>query len=177
MEETVSYASLKHRILAFLLDYLVIAVYGLLIVVPLSLVFRDFFRPLFSGTPAIAELTGFLLITLPVSLYFLIGECTSRQGTWGKRKLALRVVDREGRRIRLWRSIVRTGVKFLPWETAHFAIWRILLPGGIPEYFAMLILIIVDITVIIYLISPLLNRERRSVYDWLAGTKVIDDRS
>lgn len=176
MEETVSYASLKRRILAFLLDYLVIAAYGLLIVVPLSLVFRDFFRPLFSGTPAIAELTGFLLITLPVSLYFLIGECTPRQGTLGKRKLAIRVVDGHGRHIRLWRSIVRTVVKFLPWETAHFAIWQTILPGGISEHFAMLILIVVNITVIIYLISPLLNRERRSVYDWIAGTKVIDDR-
>ncbi|WP_010632108.1 RDD family protein [Sporolactobacillus vineae] len=173
MDETVRCASLKRRILAFLLDYFIIAAYGLIVIGTLSALLHSFFRPLFAGSAAIAELTGFLLMTLPVALYFLICECAPWQGTWGKRRLALQVVDRCGRRIGPVRSAVRTVAKFIPWETAHFAVWQILLPGPVPERTAVTLLILVHIMAAIYLFSQLTNRERRSVYDWIAGTRVI----
>ena len=81
-----SYASFKIRIYAFLLDYLLIVIYGILVVGTISIVFRPFFTPLFSSSPVISELTGFLIMTLPISLYFIFCECSRWQGTWGKKK-------------------------------------------------------------------------------------------
>ncbi|WP_241654756.1 RDD family protein [Sporolactobacillus shoreae] len=167
------YAPLKTRICAFLLDYLVIAVYGVLVLGTLSVAFRSFFRPLFTGSPAIAELTGFALITLPVSLYFLLCERSDWQGTWGKKKMSLRVVDGSGRRIGLSRSILRTAIKFLPWEMAHFAVWHMILPSNFSGGVVIGILIMVYLAVISYVLSPLLNKKKQTIYDRIAGTAVI----
>jgi uncharacterized RDD family membrane protein YckC len=66
-----SYAAFKTRIYAFLLDYLVIVIYGIFVVDTISFVFRPYFNPLFSSSPVTAELTGFFMMTLPVPLYFM----------------------------------------------------------------------------------------------------------
>lgn len=166
-------ASLKIRIYAFLLDYLIIVLYGIFVVGTISVVFRPFFNPLFSYSPVTAELTGFFLMTLPVSLYFIICECSRWQGTWGKKKLKIRVVDETGQCIRFIRSAVRTAIKFLPWEVAHFAILRFTLPSDFSETALYVILVAVNLTAFIYLISPLFNKKRKTIYDWVAGTKVI----
>src|SRR5699024_7161706 len=104
----------RMRIYAFLLDYLMIVIYGVFVVGTISLLFQSQIKPLFSNTPLMAELTGFILTTLPVSLYFILLECSKWQQTWGKRKMGIRVVNRMGRRIGIWRSVCRTAIKFLP---------------------------------------------------------------
>ena len=38
--------------------------------------------------------------------------------------LALRVVNIDGLRLSLPRSLLRSALKFTPWELAHFTIWR-----------------------------------------------------
>lgn len=80
-----SNAPFKTRIYAFLLDYLIIVLYGIFVVGTISFVFRPFITPLLSSSSIMAELTGFLLITLPVSLYFILCERSRWQGTWGKK--------------------------------------------------------------------------------------------
>src|SRR5690625_2096483 len=110
-----SYAAFRVRIYAFLLAYLVIVVYGVFVVGTISFVFQPYLNTLFSSSPLTAELTGFLMMTLPVSLYFIICECSKWQGTLGKRKMGTRVVDDLGRRRGDGRSAFRTAVKFLPW--------------------------------------------------------------
>ncbi|MBS4221748.1 RDD family protein [Bacillus sp. FJAT-49682] len=166
-------APFKTRIYAFLLDYLVFAFYGVLVVGSISLVFKSILTPLFSGSPVIAELTGFLLLTLPVSLYFILCERSKWQGTWGKKKMSIRVMDSAGKRIGLGRSTVRTAIKFLPWEVAHFGMWRLIHPTVFSEISIMVILYVAMFTVLIYLLSPLSNKKRRTIYDWIAGTKVV----
>ncbi|WP_231597450.1 RDD family protein [Bacillus sp. SA1-12] len=94
-----SYASFKLRIYAFLLDYLVIVLYGIFVVGSISLLFRSYINPLFSNSPVIAQITGFFMITLPVSLYFILSESSKWQGTLGKKKMGIRVVDVNGKRI------------------------------------------------------------------------------
>ncbi|MCP3031566.1 RDD family protein [Halobacillus sp. A1] len=168
-----SYAPFRLRIYAFLLDYLVIVVYGISVAGTISFVFNPFIQPLFSHSPVIAELTGFLIMTLPVSLYFILCEQSKSQGTWGKRKLGLRVVNLEGARIGIGRSIIRTAVKFLPWEVAHFGIWRLMLPTEFSEITIFIILNAVNAAIILYLIFPLTNKQKKNVYDWVAGTRVI----
>ncbi|MFB9860748.1 RDD family protein [Salinicoccus siamensis] len=109
-----SYAPFKKRIYAFFLDYVVSAVDGIFVVGTISFVFRPYIEPLFSNSPVIAELTGFFMITLPVSLYFILCECSKWQGTLGKRKMGIRVVEAFGHRISIGRSALRTFIKFLP---------------------------------------------------------------
>lgn len=175
LEESVIlfYAPFKLRIYAFLLDYLMIAMYGIFIVGTVSLLFKSLLTPLFSDSPVIAQLTGFLMITLPISLYFILCERSKWQGTWGKKKIRIRIVDNNGQRIKLGRSVIRTTIKLLPWEVAHFGIWRLMLPTNISETTIFVILYAVNFTIIVYLIIPLTNKRKKNVYDWIARTEVI----
>lgn len=168
-----SYAPFKTRIYAFLLDYLVIVIYGIFVVGTISFVFRSHFNSLFTSSPVIAELTGFFMMTLPVSLYFIFCECSKWQGTLGKIKMGIRVVDGFGQRIGFGRAAFRTAIKFLPWEVAHFGIWRLMLPSSFSEITVYVILNAVNLGILIYLIIPLTNKKRKNVYDWIAGTEVI----
>lgn len=168
------YSTFKDRIYAFLLDYLVIVIYGVFVVGTISFVFRLYFQSLFSSSPAVAELTGFCLMTLPVSLYFILCERSKWQGTLGKRKMGICVVDNFGQRIGIGRSVVRTTVKFLPWELAHFTIWQLMLPSSMSDMTIYIILGIVYFAIIVYLIIPFTNKKRENVYDWLAGTEVVN---
>ncbi|WP_308635807.1 RDD family protein [Paenibacillus silvisoli] len=160
------------RLFALFIDYLVIAAYGVCLVL-LSFLLRPVLTPLFSGSPVIAELTGAMFITLPVMLYFVVSEASPSMGTIGKRKLKLQVVHADGRRISPLTSIVRSSVKFIPWEAAHYAIWRLRLPTDVPETVLMVILISVNVAMILYLVCPLTNKKRKAVHDWVAGTYVV----
>ncbi|SMQ78238.1 RDD family protein [Bacillus sp. OV166] len=167
-----SYAPFKIRIYASLLDYLVIVIYGIFIG-GISFVFRSFLNPLFTSSPVKAELTGFFMMTLPVTLYFILCECSKWQGTLGKRKMGIRVVDGVGQRIGIGRSAFRTAIKFFPWEVAHFGIWRLMLPTDFSEFTVYVILYAVNLVIFLYLIIPLTNKKRKNVYDWIAGTEVV----
>lgn len=166
-------APFKKRIYAFLLDWLVIIVYGIFVVGSISFVFRPYIEPLFSSSTITAELTGFFMITLPVSLYFILYECSKWQGTLGKRKMGIRVVDELGQRIGIMQSIVRTVIKFLPWEVAHFGIWQLILPSTLSEMTVLIILTAVNLAILFYLIIPFTNKRKKNIHDWAAGTMVI----
>ncbi len=167
------YAPFKLRIYAFLLDYILIAAYGILVLGSLSFLFGSYFPSLFSNSPVTAQLTGFLVMTLPVSLYFILSEHSKWQGTWGKRKMGVRVVDASGRRIDMSRSIIRTAIKFLPWEVAHFCIWRLMLPADFSEMTLLIMLSAVNVSILIYFLTPFTNKKRKNVYDWISGTAVV----
>jgi uncharacterized RDD family membrane protein YckC len=81
-----TFAHVQQRIGAFLLDYLVIAAYlVLLIIMSVGLGFgplRSVFRAMFAN-PNRSELSAFLLLVLPVILYFALFECSSWQATLG----------------------------------------------------------------------------------------------
>lgn len=168
-----SYTPFKKRILAFFLDYLVIVMYGIFVVGTISILFRSMMTSLFSVSPVTVEITGFILMTLPVSLYFILCECSRWQGTWGKKKIGIRVVDNVGQRIGLGRATIRTFIKFLPWVVAHFGIWQLMLPSRFSELTIIVILTIVNLIILIYLVTPLTNKKRKNIYDWIAGTVVV----
>jgi len=67
---------------------------------------------------------AFLTLTLPVALYVALSEASRSQATLGKRALGLRVTTTDGGRVPLGHSMVRSAVKFVPWELAHTAIWH-----------------------------------------------------
>lgn len=174
-----TFANVWQRSGAFLLDYLIIAAYlVLLIAISVGLGFgplRSAFRVMFTD-PNRSEFSAFLLLVLPVVLYFALLECSSLQATWGKRKVGLRVIDTHGARLTFPRSFVRSLLKFLPWELAHACLWRI--PGwplapSTPSPVITAGLVLVWVLVASYLVSMLVSQKHQALYDWIAGTFVI----
>lgn len=169
-----NYAGFWQRVGAFTLDYLIIL--GYLVAITLfSLLMNSLFGVnewLFSDRFR-AQLTGFLFITLPVSLYFIFSESSVRQATWGKQRLGLKVTDRDGGRIPFWRSVARTGLKFIPWELAHTLIWQI---SFTPNQFSQIILAsfaIVYLLIGANIASLVFRKDRQTLYDLLAKTYVV----
>lgn len=162
-------ARLGVRLRAFLLDYVLFLGYAACLVMVAALL-RTTVEPLFTASAVSAQLTGFIMLTLPVMLYFSITESSPRQASWGKHRFGLRVVDRRGERIRFGRAFVRSAVKFVPWELGHYTVWQ-WSDGDLPTP-AMVGLVLVYVLVAVYIVLPLMDKSRRSVYDFVAGTRV-----
>ena len=123
------------RLAAFGIDYLLIAAYlGLLAAGSLAVLASPAGKAVGAvwSTAWSAEIAGFFLLTLPVILYFALSEASTTRGTLGKRVLHLRVQSTNGQPLRVPAALLRSAVKFLPWELAHFTIWHLVYagPGG-----------------------------------------------
>jgi uncharacterized RDD family membrane protein YckC len=70
------------------------------------------------GARLILQGQAFILLTLPVYLYFTLFEALGRKATIGKRVTHL-YVDGSVRQI-----VIRNALKFAPWEIAHAGIWH-----------------------------------------------------
>ncbi len=130
-------------------------------------------RPLFLHSPYVAELTGFLLLTLPFGLYFAISEASSWSASLGKRLVGLRTLShKKARPMSFSQSMLRSMLKFLPWELAHFAIWHAFIFQSSLDNVAMGALVFSYGLVIAYIVG-LVRKPHRTLYDRLAGTQVI----
>ena len=166
-------AGLGPRAAAFALDYLPIAAYLALLVAVgavLGWAFPDAMARAF-GQAARARAIGFALVTLPVGLYFALSEASGRQATWGKWRLGLVVVGPCGAPLGLVRSLARTGVKLVPWELAHAAVWGITLAGGVPTPVHQALLALTWLLVGANAVA--IGAYRRAVYDVVVGTRVV----
>jgi uncharacterized RDD family membrane protein YckC len=173
----VAIASPWRRVAAWMLDYLVILAYLILLTAasigtsssPGGSVFTFALE-----RPITAELVGFLTLTGPVILYFALTEASAWQATLGKRALRIVLVGQDGRRLPLGRAIVREVVRFLPWEMAHALIWPLALPphqeplpvtiGGFAAVYLLLFA---------YLVSLFVGSQHRTLYDRVAGSRVV----
>ncbi|MET3574220.1 RDD family protein [Bhargavaea ullalensis] len=168
------HAGVPVRIKAFLIDYLLIAAYIILLGLVSVFLFPQIQR-LFAGPPALAQTAGFFLMTLPVSAYFIISDSAAGRGSLGKRIVGLQVTDLRCRPLSLPRSILRTALKFLPWELSHFLVYRLVGTGdgeGVPISLSILGILIYALMAL-YMIVPFLNQRKQSVYDLLTLTQVI----
>lgn len=170
-----SYVGLGVRIVAFALDYIIIAGY-LFLVVGASLLgnlyFPSMLQKLFAN-PISGQISGFLIITLPVSLYFILLESSTWQATWGKRRKKIKVVRTDGMQLTILRASGRTLLKFIPWELAHTCIWQI---NFAPEESSPLItagFILVWILVGANIISLMMSKTHQTLYDRVSGTYVV----
>lgn len=173
------YAGLSARWRAFALDYLLIALY-LMVIAGLGLVVGSEAPLLWEtafGSPALAQASGFVLVTLPVSFYFALLESSRWQGSWGKRKLGLKVVGPGSTRLSAARALGRTALKFLPWELAHGYVWHLSLAPTAPSPLATLGLALVWLLVGANVLSLLLSAKRQTLYDRLAATYVLSSAS
>lgn len=168
-----TYAGFWKRAGAFALDYIIILGY-LLGVVLLSLLANSIFGAnqwLFADRIR-AQLVAFLMITLPITLYFAISESSALRATWGKRRLKLQVADRYRNRIGFWRSLGRTLLKFIPWELSHTLIWQIYFSPQSEVVWVSYGFALIYLLIGLNLVSLVITRTHQTLYDLLAGTYV-----
>lgn len=167
-------AGLAIRTEAFALDFIVIAAYlvaltvvfaGLRVVVP------EIGESLFGG-PVRGELTGFLVLTLPVVLAFAYAEASPAHATLGKRRLGLRVVRADGSPLTVGPSLVRSVAKFAPWELAHACVWQAVSAGDATPPLVIVGFVLVYALIGANIASVLLSPRDQALYDRLAGTVV-----
>jgi uncharacterized RDD family membrane protein YckC len=169
------YAGFWIRAGAFALDYIIILGY-LIGITLLSLLVNTLFNMnqwLFADR-IWAQLVAFLLITLPITLYFAVAESSVRQGTWGKQRLKLKVEDWNGKRISFWRALGRTLLKFLPWEISHTLIWQIYFSPQTDSVWINYGFVLVYLLMGVNIVSLKLTKTRQTLYDLLTSTYVIE---
>ncbi len=166
------------RIAALLIDYALIL--GWMAVVALisagiALASGGYANWLAWGT-GVAQLLGFVVLVLPVGIYLFVTESSARQATVGKRALKLTVVVADGSRPPAWRILVRTIIKLLPWEIAHFFVWHTVAAvsgDGVFPSWLIVGLVVADILPVAYVLTVLLEPRRRGPHDLVAGTRVV----
>jgi uncharacterized RDD family membrane protein YckC len=172
-----TYAGFWVRAGAFALDYMVILGY-LIGVALLSLLLNTLFdvnQWLFADRIR-AQFVAFLLVTLPVTLYFAVLESSVPQATWGKQRLKLKVADRNGNRISFWRALGRTLLKFLPWEISHTLIWQIYFSPQTDSVWINYGFVLVYLLIGLNIISFKVTKTHQTLYDLLTNTYVVEPR-
>ncbi len=165
------------RLLAFLVDYGVLALFVTVISVAGFAIRSQLGVTLSASTTfqqkLLAQAVVFATIMLPIMLYFAVSESSRWQATIGKRVLRLQVTDDHGGRPRLLRTLLRTAVKFSPWELAHTGVWHV--PGtpfvSEPAAFSFGLWIAALLLALWWLASIWLG-DGRTPYDRIAGTVV-----
>lgn len=167
------------RIRAFAYDYLLIAGYLILLTGASLLLVRgplgETWRVLTSSAVSM-DLVAFCTTILPVVLYFTLMESSRSGATWGKQRTGLRVVRVNGERLGRGRALIRSALKFLPWQIAHTCLFHI--PGWpmapqAPPNWVMVGFVLVWVLVGLYLATMAAGPQRRTPYDWAAASQVI----
>lgn len=167
------------RIAAFTLDYLLIV--GYLVVVSVAGLFLalgplgDEWRA-FVSNPIRMDLVAFVTTILPVMSYFTLLESSERGATWGKHRMSLRVVNLDGSRLSKGRALIRSSVKFLPWQLSHTCLFHIPgWPSAIeePPTWVTVGFILVWVLIGFYVVALAVNPFGRAPYDWIAGSRVV----
>lgn len=168
------------RIRAFAWDYLVVLGY-LVVLTGVGLLLT--FGPMgtawmeFMDDPVRADFVAFVSAVLPVVLYFALSEGSEAGATWGKRRGGLVVLAAgAGAPPRLGRALVRNGLKFLPWQMAHTAMFHI--PGfpaatGETPTWSVAVLGAAWFLVALYLVGLTRLGGFRPMYDRVASTVVV----
>jgi len=153
------------RILAFCMDYVLIVFYGLLLF-SITTVFE-----IGELSTIQAQLLGFFSLTVPVFLYFYLTESGKKKSTLGKRILKIKVIKNSERSS----IFIRNLFKFLPWEIAHVGVhWMFYYSSQNTEVpvWVWLLLILPQVTVVVYFISIIYSKGRSSVYDKFGNTSI-----
>ncbi|MGP1271938.1 MAG: RDD family protein [Phycisphaerales bacterium] len=163
------------RLAAFAVDYAVLAVYLAVLSLGFLVLPSSIAEPLFSS-PTRGQATAFVILTLPVVMYFAVMESSRGGATLGKRLLSVRVVGPDGTRCGRARSLVRSGVKFTPWELAHTSIWR--LEGwptdpASPSGWTLVGLVAVWALIGVSVLMAVSTRRCVTLHDAVSGTRVV----
>ena len=161
------------RLRAFAWDLPVIAAWGVVAGI-VGFVLQQFGGVRLS-TPWALDITAFLTMVLPVVLTFAYQEASGAHASWGKRRMRMRVMSADGADLGRGRSLLRSAVKFAPWQMGHTAVFH-LLAGSTAVGFLILSLLAQALVVGSVLVMALDGRHR-ALHDWVAGTQVVREES
>jgi uncharacterized RDD family membrane protein YckC len=164
-------AGFTKRLLAFAIDFIPIAAYILVLIGIGTGTMSLTSELVVLASPWPMDLFAFLVLILPVILYFALQEGSQRRATWGKRKVGITVVNSQGQKLSWRQALIRSAIKFLPWQLAHTCIFQIWFGQTSPWLIVGAVL--AQGLVGIYVLSILLNKEHRALYDWPSGAHVI----
>lgn len=161
---------LTKRILAYIIDCLV--VYSLFALTQLTIfsTYRSALGDSWFHNGYNTEIYTLITVSIPALIYFAFFDSLTR-GTIGKRLLKIRVRDNaSGTLPSIFKTLLRTVCKLLPWEIAHLANN---LP--VPLYYANELelrpgLLISLILLVVYLVVVVKTKGKQTLYDKLLNT-------
>ncbi|MBP1991573.1 putative RDD family membrane protein YckC [Paenibacillus eucommiae] len=131
-------------------------------------------QQLFTYSPAWSQFYGFLIVTLPVSAYFVICDSKLAGQSFGKRKAAIRVTDYSGKPLSIAHSVARTAIKFIPWELSHFLAHRFVVLGEQPVPFSYYVIGgLVYGAMFAYILTAIFSKKKQALYDRIVRTRVL----
>lgn len=173
------YATVFRRTISYLIDCLLVFV---ILVTVLQLMLFVPIRHLVIGSDNWfksgwnTEAYTLLTISLPIWLYFILSEVSPWQATIGKHLFQLQTLDITTKKpISLKQAVVRTIIKLLPWEIAHFTnniptpMWYD------PNPTFRFGFVIVPLLVILYIVLASVTQNRQSLHDLIARTVVVSN--
>lgn len=169
---TSAIAPVLRRLWAFACDYMLIVLYlGALgaAAFALSQISQWF------SQASTAHMASFLLVTLPIGAYFAFCEASASGATVGKRLMRIQVRRFDGSRLALSASLLRTAIKFTPWELSHTAIWRYRFASTVQtqDWVATSLLTTAWLLIVLNLGCVAADKRRRTLYDFVAGSIVV----
>ena len=170
-DKNLQYVGVARRVVAFVLDFIAIGGYILILLgVGMSLNAAPGGAS-WLASPLAMNVLSFSVLVLPVILYFSLQEGSAYQATWGKRRAKIKVVNARGTRVSLLQALLRSAIKFLPWQLAHMSITYIWFGKQSPIFFAGALA--AQGLVGVYLLCLWLSKKHQTPYDWVARTFVI----
>jgi len=156
-----------------MLDYLLIFTY-LIVLAIFNIFLVPSVQSLFAGSLVVAQFTGFLMVTLPVSIYFIISDSVMGKQSFGKKKMGIQVVNERHEAIKVHHAIGRTLLKFLPWELSHYLVYRLVYLGDSEVSLNYYIIGgIIYALMFAYILTALFTKRKKSLYDMVIRTQVI----
>jgi uncharacterized RDD family membrane protein YckC len=160
------------RLLSWWWDYLLILVWLAVVLLvaglPQLLGWVDL-SPVWTDQNA-ADVGITLLTVLPYLLYLTVTESGAHHATWGKRRVGIAVVGRNGAEPATGAVLLRNLVKVAPWQLGHMGAMRLTTATEIPPVAVWLqgsSMVLLALIVI-----PILFR-RPGIHDLVAGTRVV----
>lgn len=168
VENSIQYVGFARRILAFVFDFLIIGVYLLFLFIIGFGINSITGGIALLASPLAMNILAFITVIMPVILYFSLQESSTYRATFGKRWAKIRVVNPQGARLTIWQTLLRSVVKFLPWQLAHTSVIYIQFGNQSPVFIVGALLS--QGLVIIYIVFLLFSKKHQTPYDLIAGT-------
>lgn len=166
-------ATFLTRLKAFMFDYMLIFVYLILLFLINMFIFPSL-QNFFTSSLITAQFTGFLMVTLPITIYFIISDSKIGGHSFGKKVVGIKVIGPHGEAASVIRITCRTMIKFLPWELSHFLVYRLVhIDDADVPVFYYIVGGFIYLLMFLYIGTAIFTKKKRSLYDQITNTSVI----